>query len=727
MEKAKKSFFENPLLSTKIKSAKAKLFPEGVLGYFIGPTLALIANSVLSGYFNMYMSNVLDITSWLGKFGSAFFTWLPVISVIMVVAGNILVGRLMDHLKTRAGKARPLILLSIPLAVLALLILFVFSPLPKNDTERIVSLVLIAIGYNMWFAIAYPVYYTSHAALVNLSTRNSKDRSLLATISNATALAAMGLCTMILPFFLGLLFVYQMDPAIVSQTEGALAVFNADYVKALGGLFDGTYKITLADGTKIAVEANPELYALFDPEKFTIPVALLATVAGFKTGFGGTLEVGKEAGKFDLYSGALSYYTNSEGGALYDQDASYKHWKIFVIALMVAVALGALVEYYFTRERITEESLNSGTIETKKKATPIGQQAKVCFKDKFWIIIIAFFFLYQLGGMIKNVSQLYYCQAMFPNDNGIYTTESGGFWSGQLAIYGAIPTALGMVIAWPLANKIGKGRAILFGAILAVIGGVIGFIPSFISMGTTASFAVVVTSFIIKALGSTPAMYLSLALLADILDHQEAKHGFRTDGLTMTIYGAIMAGMTGIATGIMNGVLSAVGYSTTNVSSPAIRTAMTWIFIGGETMCYVGILVIFIFMGVEKYIKEDHEAIKERQKAEALARGEEWIEPEERMRREEEESNRLAEEARIAQLKAKCEKKGLNFEEEEAKYQAKVEAKRQAAEAKKQAAEAKKKAAEEKKLSKQKAEKQPQEQETEQVQEEVQEEDKKDE
>lgn len=45
---AKKSVFDNPLLSTKVKSANAKLFPEGVLGYFIGPTLALLANSVLS-------------------------------------------------------------------------------------------------------------------------------------------------------------------------------------------------------------------------------------------------------------------------------------------------------------------------------------------------------------------------------------------------------------------------------------------------------------------------------------------------------------------------------------------------------------------------------------------------------------------------------------------------------------------------------------------------------
>ena len=589
MEKKKKSLFENPLFSTKVKSARAKIFPEGALGYFIGPTLALLTNSVLSSYFNKYLTDVLNMTAW----ASWFVTWLPVVSVIFVVLGNVVVGRLMDRNRTKAGKARPLLLISIPIAILALLVLFIISPFATdviNKESQVAALVCVAIGYNLWFAVAYPFYYTSHAALVNLSTRSSKDRSLLATISNATALAAMGLVNMIGSFFLGFLFV---------ENE--------------------------VDGVKVL-----------------------------------------------------------------DAAASYDRWKIFIIILLVVNVLGVLVEYYFTRERITEESIGKEKVEIKKAAS-VKQQAKVCFKDKFWWIIIAFFFLYQLGGMVKNVSQLYFCTAMFPDSNGQFTTAQGGIWNGTLSIIGAIPTALGMVIAWPLSNKIGKGKAILFGAILSTIGGAIGFIAP-------DNFALVVTSFVIKALGSTPAMYLSLALLADILDHQEAKHKLRTDGFTMTIYGAIMAGMTGIATGIMNGVIGGVGYTGTNVSSPAIQTALTWIFIGGETLCYAVIAVIFIFMNVEKFSDQDHKTIIENQKAEALANGEEWIEPEERLRREEAEAEAAAEEQRKTELKAKCEKKGLNYEEEESKYQAAQAEKKRIAEEK---AAAKKKAAEEKAAKKQ--------------------------
>lgn len=507
MKTDKRSVFETPFLSTKIKSDKVKLFPEGAFGYFLGPTLALLANSVLSNYLNQYMTDVLDMMSW----AAWFVTWLPVVSVAFVVLGNILVGRLMDRSKSKAGKARPLLLIAVPLCILALLVLFVFTPSP-TDRNHVLILVLFAIGYNLWFAVAYPFYYTSHAALVNLSTRNSKDRSLLATLSNATALAAMGLCTMILPFFIGLLFV-------------------------------------------------------------------------------------------------------SDNGVI-DQSASLSHWKIFVIAIICITFVGIAIEYFFTRERVTEERLRNLTAEDKKQTVSVKRQAKICFKDKFWIIMIIFFFLYQLGGMMKNISQFYYCQSWFPQ-NGIFSKDAGGFRSGQLAIYGAIPTAVGMVMAWPLSNKIGKGKAILAGAILSAIGGAIGFIAP-------GNFIVVTISFVVKALGSTPAMYLSLALLADVLDHQEARHGFRTDGFTMTIYGAIMAGMTGIATGILNIALSATGYTAEMIPAPtsAMQTAMLWIFIGGETICYALIAIIFIFMKVEKFSKRDHEIIAGRQQPqEALADG----------------------------------------------------------------------------------------------------------
>ena len=38
--------------------------------------------------------------------------------------------------------------------------------------------------------------------------------------------------------------------------------------------------------------------------------------------------------------------------------------------------------------------------------------------------MIAFSFFYQMGGMIKNVSQLHFCQAMFADASGNYTVAN---------------------------------------------------------------------------------------------------------------------------------------------------------------------------------------------------------------------------------------------------------------------------------------------------------------
>ena len=80
-----------------------------------------------------------------------------------------------------------------------------------------------------------------------------------------------------------------------------------------------------------------------------------------------------------------------------------------------------------------------GSDEAIREALSVREQAKICFKDRFWWIMMAFLLLYQMGGMLKNVSQLYFCQAMFPDGQGNYTTAWGGRIQGMLAIRAAMP------------------------------------------------------------------------------------------------------------------------------------------------------------------------------------------------------------------------------------------------------------------------------------------------
>ena len=99
----------------------------------------------------------------------------------------------------------------------------------------------------------------------------------------------------------------------------------------------------------------------------------------------------------------------------------------------------------------------------------------------------------------------------------------------------------------------------------------------------------------------------------------------------------------------------------------------------------VGYLIGAFLMSLydlEDKMKQISADITARHKAEAEARGEVYISPEEKAALEQEEQERKAEEKRIEELKAKCAKQGLDFAAEEKKYQDALAAQKAKAEAK---------------------------------------------
>ena len=613
-EKTKKSFFETPLMRTKIKSRTVSLFPEAGLGYLLGPILALVGNGVINIWLIQYWDKVLGLGTW----APLFETLLPIISAIVIVIGNILVGRMMERKPTLAGKARPLILISIPFLLVAMLVLFNPWIFPEAADELnggdfsqggLLASILIAVGYNLYYAIAWPIYYTSHSALVNLSTRDSGKRGLLGTAIMAAQLGAAGVSGMfggLLVDLLGLLPKYNYSAAYIEANNLGDVTFTNDYTEAIKDpLF--TTEITRA-------QANQK-------------------------------------------------------------------WLILMIVMVAALVLGCLLEYFFTRERITEENIKTaeaaaanGEQKAEVKKVTMSQQIKICMKDKYWWMLMIFWFLYQFGGMMKNNDMSFFSQAL----------TGGNTVSSIINTVGAVPTALGMVIVWPLAAKLTKSKTIAAGGLVAALAAAASFICLGFAGNTAAVTGISVASFCIKALGTAPAMYISIALMANILDHQEAVHGVRTDGFTMAVYGSIMVAMSGICNGIIVGL---------NAAFPDARAFLhTFLAFGVEGICYLIIAIMFIFMNVEKFTNVDNKAIVFDQKAEVLSAGGEWIEPEERAKLEEEENARLVEEARVEQLKTDCEKKGKDFDAENAKFlEQKAAADKKAAD-KKAAAEAKKQA-----------------------------------
>ncbi len=630
-EKTKKNFFETGLMRSKIKSRTVSLFPEAGLGYLLGPILALVGNGVVNIWLIQYWDKVLGLGSW----APLFETLLPIISAIVIIVGNVLVGKLMERKPSLAGKARPLILISVPFLLIAMLALFLV-PFPEAAKEStliadmaagkvwiengalkgsptvtggLLASIFIAVGYNLYYAIAWPIYYTSHSALVNLSTRDSGKRGLLGTAIMAAQLGAAGVSGMfggLLVDLLGLLPKYNYSAAYIELKKLGDVTFTNDFVEAIQ-----------------------------DP----------------------------------AYTTVIS------------REQANQKWTILMIVMVVALIIGCLLEYYFTRERITEENIKNaeaaaanGQAQAKPRKVTMSQQIKICIKDKYWWMLMIFWFLYQFGGMMKNNDMSFFSQAL----------TGGNTVSSIINTVGAVPTALGMVIVWPLAAKLTKSKTIALGGVVAALAASASFICLGFVGNVGAITGISVASFCIKALGTAPAMYISIALMGNILDHQEAVHGVRTDGFTMAVYGSIMVAMSGICNGIIVGL---------NAAFPDSRAFLhTFLAFGVEGVCYLIIALMFVFMNVEKFTNVDNKAIIADQKAEVLAAGGEWVEPDVRAKQEEEENARLVEEARVEQLKVDCEKKGLNFEEENAKALAKKAEADEKASKKKADAEAKKQA-----------------------------------
>lgn len=368
---------------------------------------------------------------------------------------------------------------------------------------------------------------------------------------------------------------------------------------------------------------------------------------------------------------------------------------IAVIGTLSILALPlTLLEYYFTKERVTLE-----TEGIKEKKIPFSLQLKAVFTDKYLIIIFAYFLIYTVGTCMKNSALVYYC-------NYVLGTYNDGVTQMLVSVIGGIPMGIGIFAVWPLAKKFGKRNVTLFGFVLYALG-------SLICWAVPTNMAVVLVGQFIKNIGGLPCAYVFMALFADVLDHSEWRSGFRSDGLAMSVYSIIAVAILGICTGIFNGVISAAGYVppfeatsatlsdtmasvaangyTTQLSADSIASgvanlganrvftigivqnaatssAITFFFVGLEVITGIALAFMLSALNVEKTVGLKQNVIRQRQRAAAEARGEKWVSSDEK---EEAEQKALAAEARavyLAELEKKCGEKGTDFEAAKAEY-----------------------------------------------------------
>lgn len=458
--------FESKALDSRVRSEKVSR-SEKWFGYLLGPSGMLLLNAVIGGYLNTYYTDVVQVG---GIWGGLFLAAMPVFSEILDVITNLIIGQLIERTKTRQGKARPWLLISAPCLMFSgILVLWI------PNAGGTVQALWILFSYNLYYAFAYTIYNMSHTLMMPLSTRESKQRDVLAMFNN------IGQC--IVPG----MFVSMMFPMFILPWMGV------------------------------------------------------------------------------------------------DQSRWMLIFSVFSIIALPAV----LLEYYFTKERVTESAA-----QTQKSAEPMLVQLKACLKSKYWVMAMTMVVVGTLVNGIVQASRLYYC-------NWVLGTYNDGWTYTILNVIGQFPLGFGIFLVWPLVKKFGKRNCILFGSVLGLIG-------CGVSLIDPRSLTMVCAGLIISSFGALPNTYTGTALMADSMDYVEYQHGFRCDGLTASIYGTVNTISNGIASGILNLSLALFSYippaadGSVVEQSTGLQNALIFLALGITVLPYLVSIAMLIPYKLEK-------------------------------------------------------------------------------------------------------------------------------
>ncbi len=346
---------------------------------------------------------------------------------------------------------------------------------------------------------------------------------------------------------------------------------------------------------------------------------------------------------------------------------------IIVMSIFSTIALPlTLIQYYFTKERITEEKRDQ-----QEKKIPFKAQLKAAFSDKYIYLLMLYFLVYTLGTQFKNLGLVYY-------SNYVLGTYSDGFTQTMISVIGGVPMGIGIFAVWPLVKRFGKKNVTFAGFLIYALGSAICCIAP-------DNMIIVLIGQFIKNIGGLPCSYVFMALMADCLDNLEWKTGFRSDGVVTATYNIVSTTVTGVGTGLFNFGLSANGYvapitgevpsDITNAVQKTINNAdgsistifnqndsvinfIVFAFLGFEILTGLISAILIWFIDVEKNISRKQKVLVEREKEEFKKEGKVWLPSDERAAIKQEKDDLEAEEAYKEELVKKCEKEGKDFAKE---------------------------------------------------------------
>lgn len=335
-------------------------------------------------------------------------------------------------------------------------------------------------------------------------------------------------------------------------------------------------------------------------------------------------------------------------------------YPILMVSLSIIAIPLLLLEYFYTRERITEDVLMENTRLDEQKI-PLKEQMRTLLSNKYFVILIV---IATVSGIVDNFKggnvQYFYIKFLLGG------AENPLMYTIYQVVTGA-PLGIGAFVIYPLAKKVGIKNLTVGGYAMVLIGSIVGW------MFSDQLVPALIGGFL-RNIGWLPNAYIFATLMCFAYDDVEFRSHLRLEGMMgIAIITAIQSLIYAPFAGGFESAILRLGFVDVEGVMPSVEVTnfMTLSFYLFDAVLAAVVVILLPFVDVEKKLPEINAELLRRKKEAVLARGEEWIDPEEAERIEQEKADALREENRIADLKARCAKKGLDFDTENAKFLAK--------------------------------------------------------
>ena len=278
---------------------------------------------------------------------------------------------------------------------------------------------------------------------------------------------------------------------------------------------------------------------------------------------------------------------------------------LLIILSIIAVPL-LLLEYFYTRERISEDiALENDSFKGTQPA--LRDQLKALLSNKYYVILMI---ITTIGGIVDNYKggnvQYFYIKFLLHGDTNplmftLYTTITGSM------------TGIGAFIIYPLAKKFGIKNLTVAGYAMVLAGSLMGlFFPENIVLAFVAGF--------LRNIGMLPNAYIFATLVCYAFDSIEFCSHMRLEGMMgVAVIGAIQTLIYApFAGGYESGILKR-GFVDVQgiIPSADVLQFMTMSFYLFDVILAAAVVILLPFVDIEKKMPEINEELT-RRKEEAV-------------------------------------------------------------------------------------------------------------